>query len=244
MWLLDSDTPRYAEASDWRGLVIVFTKWLADSALDEMILLLHSRAPKYQGWVSRYVRTVMYGSTEEILDRLRAKAAGYTDPHAPADSSPNPPASGGRQVELENDDGQQKLPDLPEEDVLNQSGGEAPVDNGGQEEVPASPKEIQAVLVIGSAYRRVIARKKDVLKGIGATRARFWSLLRDRASSMEWSRHKGYIMLMQGPLVHVLVCLDCIKMFADHIKKDTKKQLQVGDHTRLEEIIERSDRSK
>ena len=243
MWLPNSDTPRYAEASDWRGLVMVFTKWLADSALDEMILLLDSRAPKFEGWVSRYVRTVTHGSIEEILDRLRAKAVGYTDPHAPVDSS-NPPASGGNQVELENDDGQQKPPVLPEEDVLNQSDGEAPIDNGGQGEVPASPEEIQAILVIGSAYRRVITRKKEILKGIGATRARFWSLLRYRASSMEWSRHKGYIMLMQGPLAHVLVCLDCIKMFADHIKKDTKKQLQVGDHTRLEELIERSDRSR
>jgi hypothetical protein len=244
MRLPDFDTLRYAEATDWWGLVMVFTKWLADSSLDEIILLLHSRAPKYQGWVSRYVRTVMYGSIEEIPDRLRAKAASYTDPHAPVDSSPNPPPPSGHQAELENDDGQQKLPVLPEEDVLNQSGGEAPVDNGGQEDVPASPEEIQAVLVIGSAYRRVITRKKEVLKGIGATRARFWSLLRDRASSMKWSRHRGYIMLMQGPLVHVLVCLDCIKMFADHIKKDTKKQLQVGDHMRLEELIERSDRSR
>ena len=205
---------------------------------------MHSRMPKYQGWVSRNVRTVMHRSIEEMLDRLRAKAASCANPHAPADSSPNPPASGGHQVELENDDGQQKLPILPEEDVLNQSDGEVPIDNGDQEEVPASPEEIQAVPVIGSAYRRVITREKEVLKGISATRARFWSLLRDRVSSMKWSTHKGYIISMQGPLVHVLVCLGCIRMFADHTKKDTKKQLQVGDHTRLEELIERSDRSR
>jgi hypothetical protein len=33
-------------------------------------------------------------------------------------------------------------------------------------------------------------------------------------------------------------------MFAEHINKDSKKQLQGSDHKRLEELIERSDRSR
>jgi hypothetical protein len=53
-----------------------------------------------------------------------------------------------------------------------------------------------------------------------------------------------YKLLMQGPLVHVLVCLDGIKMFADQVNRDSKKQLKGDDHKRLEELIERSDRSR
>ena len=178
----------------------------------------------------------MYDKIEEIPDRVRAKAAGRPDTRAPADPENHPTGP--------EDDGQQKHPDLPEEDVLNPSNGGAPVDNGNQEEAEASPEEIRAALTIEAAYHRVMARKKEVRKGVDAARARLWSLLCDRASSMEWSRRKQYKLLMQGPLVHVLVCLDGIKTFADQTNRDSKKQLQGDDHRRMEELIERSDRSR
>ena len=146
-----------------------------------MILLMHSKAPKYQGWVLRYVRTVTYDNIEEIPDLLRAK----------------------RVMEAENDDVRQKQLGLPEEDVLNSNDSETIIDNDDQDEVTASPEEIRAVLLIESAYYRFSERKREVLKGIDATRARIWSLLHSRASSMEWSTRSRYRLLMQGPLVHI-----------------------------------------
>ena len=235
---------RYAEAPDWRGLVLVFTRSLSDSTFDEMILLLHSKAPKYQRWVSRHVRPVMYENIEEIPGRLRAKIAGESDVRAEVDLSPSFPISDGPPIEPENDDGQQKQPALPEEDVLSPVGDKHPVGNSSHHEVSVSPEEIKAILVIETAYHRISTRRKEVLKGINATRARLWSLLHERASSMEWSRKTRYKLLMQGPLGHVLVCLDGVKMFADYINRDSKKQLRAGDHKRLEEFIERSDRSR
>ena len=244
-YLSDFGAPRYAEAPDWRGLINVFTKSLSDSTLDEMILLLHSKAQKFQGWVSRYVRTVVYGNITEITDRLRAKATGRADIRAPTLPPPGFPTPGGHTIEPENDeDDQQKHPDLPEEDVLNPSDGESPVDNNSQEEATMSPEETRAALTIEAAYHRVVARKKEVLKGVDATRAHFWSLLHGRASSMEWPKHKRYKLLMQGPLVHILVCLDAVKMFADQTSRDSKKQLQQDDHIRLEELIKKSDLSR
>ena len=209
-------------------------KSLSDSPLDEMILLLHSKAPKYQRLIPRYVRTVMYENIAEVPDRLRAATAVRAGVRAPVDLT-----RGGRPAEPENEDGQQKRPDLPEEDVLNPSEDEAPVDSGGQEEATPSPEEVRAALTIGAAYRRVMARKKADLK-----RVRLWSLLHDRASSMEWPKEKRYKLLMQGPLGHVLACLDDIKMFADQANRDLTKQLHETDHTMLEELIERSDTSR
>jgi len=238
------DARRYAEAPDWQGLVHVFTKSLSDSPFDEMILLLHSKTPRFQGWALQYVRTVKYDNLEEIPDRLRAKGTRRLDTRAPANPPPSLPTPEGHPTEPGNDDGQQKHPDLPEEGILNSSGGEAPVDNGGHEEVSASPEEIRAALKIEAAYYRIMIRKKETLTGIDATRARLWSLLHDRASSMEWQSHKQYKLLMQGPLVHVLVCLDGIKMFAEQVNKDSKEQLKGDDHKKLEELIEMSDRSR
>jgi hypothetical protein len=186
----------------------------------------------------------MYDDIEEIPDRLRAKASGRVDTRAPADLPPSHPTPETHPIEPKNDEGQQKHPDLPEEDVLIPSDGEPPMDNGGQEEVSASPEEIRAALTIEAAYHRVMTRKKEVREGADATRARLWSLLHDRVSSMEWSWPQKYKLLMQGPLVHVLVCLDGIKMFADQISRDSKKQLQGDDHRRIEELIEKSDRSR
>ena len=218
---------RYAEALDWRGLVNVFTKSLSDSTLDEMILLLHSKGPKFEGWVSRFVRTVKYENIKEIPDRL-AKATLRTDIRASADA----PLEPGNYDEQDH---------LPEEDILNSNDDGAPVDNGGQEEVPSSPEEIRAVRKIEAVYRRSMIRKKEA---INPTITRLWSLLYVRASSMEWQRHKLYKLLMQGPLVHVLVCLDGIKMFADRINRDSKERLKGDDHRKLEELIDRSDRSR
>ena len=240
-YLSGLDAPRYAEAPDWRGLESVLIKSLSDSTLDEMVLLLYSKAPKYQGWVSRHVRTVMYESVEEIPGHLRAKATGRSDIRTPADPPPGHPTPEGQPVEPENDDGQQRH---PEEDVLNASEGEVLIDNGGQEEASASSDEIQAALRIEAAYHRAITRKKEVLKGIDATRARLWSHLHRQASSMEWTDHRQYKLLMEGPLVHVLVCLDGIKMFADHISRVSKEKLRGDCRERLEEFIEMSDRSR
>ena len=125
-----------------------------------MVFLLHSRAPKFQGWVSRYVRTVVYENITEIADRLRAKATGRADIRAPA-LPPGFPTPGGRPIEPENDDDQQKHPDLPEQGVLNPSGGESPVDNDSQEEATVSPEETRAALTIEAAYHCVMARKKS-----------------------------------------------------------------------------------
>ena len=200
----------------------MFVKSLSDSPFDEMILLLCSEAPKYRGWVSRYVRTVTYDNIEEIPDRLRAKAMG-------------------RMMETENDDGRRKQ---PKEGVLSPGDSEIIVDNSDQVGIAASPEEIRAVLLIEAAYHRFSKRKREVLKGIDATRARIWSLLYNRASTMEWSTRRCYRLLMQGPLVHILVCLDGIKTFADYTNKGTKKQPKGANHKRSEELIERSDQSR
>ena len=239
------DTLRYAEAPDWRGLVNVFTNSLSDSPFDKMIHLLHSKAGRFRGRVPPHAQTVKYENIEEIPDRLRGKTGTRrTDTRAPANLPPSLQTPEGQSTKPGNDDGQQKDPEQPEEDVLNSSGGDAPVDNSGQEEVTVSPEEIQAALKILAVYHRFMARKNEALKGIDATRARLWSLLRDRASSMEWPSHKQYRLLMQGPLVHVLVCLDGIKMFADQVNRDSKEQLKGDDHRKLEELMDRSDRSR
>ena len=160
-----------------------------------------------------------------------------------ADSPPGLPTPGDPPVESVNNDGQEKPSDLPE-DILKSSDNEVPVDGSGQDEVSTSPEEVQAYLKIAAVYYRVLERRKEALKGIDATRARLWFLLHRRVSSMDWQTQKKYRLLMQGPLVHVLVCLDAVKLSADQINKESKEQLKGGDRKKFEELMDRSDRSR
>ena len=209
-----------------------------------MIQLLHSKAGKSRGLVPPCVRTVKYETIEEIPDRIRAKpGTRRIDTRAREDPPPSLPTPEGPPAESANSDGQQKLSDLPE-DIHNPSDGEAPVDNSGQEEVSTSPEEVRAYLKIAAMYHHVMERRKEALKGIDATRARIWSLLHRRASSIDWQTQKQYKLLMQGPLVHVLVCLDAVKLSADQVNKDSKEQLKGDDHRKFEELMDRSDRSR
>jgi hypothetical protein len=181
----------------------------------------------------------VYEKIEEIPDRIRANVIGRGDTCASVDSHPDFPTPEEYKIELENLEIQQTHPGLQES--LYPSADEHPVDNGGQEESHLSPEEVLAGRTIEAAYRRLMTRKKESLKGIDAIRARLWTLLRDQASSMEWpGNDRTYKLMMQGPLVHVLLCLDAIKMFADRANKATKKQLRLrDDHTRSEELMER-----
>lgn len=184
----------------------------------------------------------MYEKIEEIPDRIHTKVISRGGTCAPVNPLPDFPTSEEYKIESGNKEIQQRHPGLQES--LNPSDDEPPVDNGGQEESQLSPGEVLAARTIEAAYCRLMTRKKESLKGIDATRARLWSLLHDRASSMGWPGNIRYKLLMQGPLVHVLVCLDAIKMFADRENKATKKKLRGDDHTRLEELMERFDWSR
>ena len=133
---------RYAEEPDWQGLVHVFTKSLSDSPFNEMILLLRSKAPRFQRWAPQYVWTVKCENLKEIPDCLHVKSTCHPDTRALANSPPSLLTPEGHLTEPRNDDGQQKHPDSPKEGILNSSGSEAPVDNGGHEEVSTSPEEI------------------------------------------------------------------------------------------------------
>ena len=253
MWLcpssINSSNPvhRYTEARDWQGLEKVFMRSLSDSTLDEMVQLWHSKAGKHRGWVPPCVRSVKYETIEEIPGLVRAKpGTRRMDMRAREDLldlPPNLPTSEAPPVEAANNDGQERPSDLLE-DILNPSDSEAPVDSSGQEEVATSPEQVQACLKIAAMYHRFVKRKKEALKGIDATRARLWSLLHQRVSSMDWQTQKQYRLLMQGPLVHVLVCLDAIKLSADRINKESNEQLKGDDHTMFEELMDRSDRTR
>ena len=90
---------------------------------------------------------------------------------------------------------------------------------------------------IQAAYRRHLRRKSVVRRGIDATQAHYWYLLRRRSMEVKWSKGSRYYILFRVPLAYILVCLDVIKAFAESEKKEAKKRVMTEDNRELERLM-------
>ena len=234
-----------------------FTETLKDSSLDEMILLLHTAIPNLGGWRSRYIRPVSYNRLDEVHKLLSMAPSTLRTGATPAHPQRSHIETGtGVQPDGDHDEeGQQKCIDVPQENIAEGKEAEPVMSGGDHEEIDEArvnaAKMIQetyrrylerkrgdAAKKIQAAYRRRLTRKGIVRKGIEATQAHYWHLLRKRSTEMQWSKKSRYYLLFRVPLAYVLVCLDTIKAFIESEKKETKKRTMTEHHIKLEELME------
>ena len=115
-------------------------------------------------------------------------------------------------------------------------GKEAVASNGDHEEIDVA--QVNAAEVIQAAYRRHLKRINVVRTGIDENQARYWQLLRQRSTEMEWSKDSRYYLLFRVPLAYILVCLDAIKTFIESENKIVKKRLMTEDVRDLDDLME------
>jgi len=223
-----------------------------------MILLLHTTIPNPGGWRPGYVRPVFYGRLDEVHKLLSTAPSTLRTGATPAHPQRSHIETT-TEVQPDGDhdgEGQQKCIDVPQESIA--EGKEVEVVMSGEdreEEIDEArvnaAKTIQgtyrrylerkrgdAAKKIQAAYRRRLMRKSIVRKGIEATQAHYWHLLRKRSMEMEWSKKSRYYLLFRVPLAYILVCLDTIKAFVESEKKEAKKRTMTEHHTKLEELME------
>ena len=226
----------YTWVRDWSELAQVFRKSFTDSAMDELILLLHSKSPRPHGWRANFARLVVYDRLEDILSgvafRTSKQVVEPTLPH------PGQPMAVVVDKVHENHDGTHEQ-DIPLENVADDDHEQ---DSESQEDHEVQTPELQAkndaARRIQAACTRHLERKKAVPTGIHAIRARFWGQLQTRAAGMTWSHPSRYRLILQGPMVHVLVCLDLLGAAADSAKREVKERAKVAHHEELEELME------
>jgi len=228
----------YAWAQDWNGVVQAFRNSFTDSAMDELVLLLYSKSPRPYGWKSNFARPVIYDRLEDVISGIAFQAPNHLD--GPFMSQPGQfnttvadnqvDENHDREREQEDSHHENAMEDDNEQDLMEQEVHEV--------QTPELQAKIAAARKIQAACVRHLERKKAVPTGIQATRARFWNQLQTRAAGMAWSRPSRYKLILQGPLVHVLVCLDVIGAAADSEKRDVKKRSKVAHHEELEEVME------
>lgn len=98
-------------------------------------------------------------------------------------------------------------------------------------------KRVVAARKIQVAYRRRLGRRGIVRKGIDATQAHYWHLLRKKSREVKWPMGSQYYLLFRVPLAYILVCLNTIKAFVESEKKEAKKRLLTEDDKNLERLI-------
>jgi len=223
-----------------------------------MILLLHDSIPGPYGRPLNHIRTVSYGRLEEVPTLLLADPSTL---RAPAQHQRW--RVGGAVTEQPDSgyDGQEQGVNIPQERIAEENEAEEGTGSSGDHEPDTADKrKVEAAKAIQIAYRRHLGRKRAirdgaakkiqaaylrhlkrksiVRKGIDATQARYWHLLRKRSMEMEWTKESRYNLLFRVPLAYILVCLDVIGGFVESKKKESKKRMTTEDNRGLEELMD------
>jgi len=247
----------YVNAKRWEDLVLVFTGSLGETSLDEMTLLLHTTIPGPYGWRSKFVRPVSYTNLDEVPELLLSPAPSALRTGPTPSHQQQPPVEEAMVVQPNGDDDEQveqKHIDIPQEKIVDGEEAEAVMSDGDREEIDETKvnaaKTIQgayrrhlerkragAAKKIQAAYRHRLKRKSVIRKGIDATQAHYWNLLREKSTEMEWTKDSRYYLLFRIPLADILVCLDTIGAFAESEKKGTNKRMRTAGDKDLEELM-------
>lgn len=226
---------RYARAQGWNDLVQAFQNSFTDSAMDELILLLYSKGPRPHGWKSGFARPLVYDRLEDVTSGIALQTPKHLDgppiPH---------PSTAGTDNRVDDSHGREREQgDAPHVDATEDENEQDLVAQESHEvQTPELQAKFDAARKIQAACVRHLERKKAAPTGIHATRARSWSQLQARAAEMAWSSPSRYKFILQGPLVHVLVCLDALGAAAGSAKREVKKRSKAAHHEELEELME------
>jgi hypothetical protein len=206
--------------------------------MDELILLLYSKSPRPYGWESKFARPVIYDRLEDVISGIAFQTSKHLDGPPMFHPSQFNTVATDSQV-YGNHGGDREQEDVPHESAMEDDNEQDLIVQDSHEgPTPELQAKIDAARKIQAAGIRHLERKKAIPTGIHATRARFWSQLQARAAGMTWGSSSRYKLILQGPLVHILVCLDVIGAAADSAKRDVKKRSKTAHHRELEELME------
>ena len=215
-----------------------------------MILLLHESIPVPLGQRWNHVRPVVYSQLDEVPKLLLA------DPSVTRTVTHQQRSRVGTEPDGDYDE-QGRRTNMPQERITEENEAEEGPGSSGDHEQGIDKRLVKAAKTIQNAYRhhlerrrnnaakkiqaaylRYLKRKKIVRKGLDATQARYWQLLRKRSMEIEWAKDSRYNLLFRVPLAYILVSLDVAGGFVESKKKEAKKRLAAEGDRDLEEAMD------
>ncbi|PBL01521.1 hypothetical protein ARMGADRAFT_984178 [Armillaria gallica] len=217
-----------AASNSWDNIADVIRCSLQDDTMDEMVQLFHgSRAPtKIRTMLG--VRQIVYSDFADIRVQLGLTAPAWTQitsPHIEV-SEREEPDSDGEVEEVEH---------TQEAEAVEETVGE---DAAATDAIPTqemtvpepTEREIAAASLIQQVYKKVLRHRRGVAKrGTGGLHAQIYASCTKEVSRL--GDNPGlYLRLFLGPLPHILVCLETVRIDALNQKKKTKDRLKDCSH--------------
>ncbi|KAK0207963.1 hypothetical protein DFS33DRAFT_1379513 [Desarmillaria ectypa] len=217
---------RYIDSASysWDELAKTIRRSLQNDTMDEMIQLLHKSKAPVKGYTLLGVRQVVYDNLMDIrlvLDPTLSTSNQTSEPHVEAS------------IQM-GDDQAEEIEHLPQVEAVRE--GEDFIDavDDTVDVIPIqdmtrpepSEQEISAAIRIQRVYRRILSRRQGVAKsGIAGLHAQIYASCTKEVTRL--GDNPGlYLCLFLGPLPHMLVCLETVRVDSLNHKKKTKERLK------------------
>ncbi|KAG7450801.1 uncharacterized protein BT62DRAFT_928080 [Guyanagaster necrorhizus] len=225
--LLPSFYSRYIDAASysWDEFAKVIRRSLQYDTTDEMIQLFHKSKAPVKAHALLGVRQVVYDDLTDIQVLL--------DPTLLGSSQTSEPLI---EVSTQQEDGQveetehlphvETAPDESEDTIDATDGTVGVIPIQDMKRPDPSEQEITAATQIQRVYRRVLSRRRGVAKGGRAgLHAQLYASCTKEVSRLG-DTPGLYLRLFLGPLPHILVCLEIVRVDSLNHKKRTKERLK------------------
>ncbi|PBK59143.1 hypothetical protein ARMSODRAFT_1027641 [Armillaria solidipes] len=219
-----------AASNSWDNIADVIRCSLQDDAMDEMIQLFDRRRAPVKIRAVLGVRQIVYNDFEDIRAQLGLSAPTWTQvtsPHIEVSEREEP--NGNSDIQAE------EVDDTQEAEAVEETVGEdaIAVDAIPTQEMTApepTDKEIVSASLIQRVYKKVLRHRRGVAKrGTGGLHAQIYSSCTKEVSRL--GDNPGlYLRLFLGPLPHILVCLETVRIDALSQRKKTKDRLKDCSH--------------
>lgn len=189
-----------AARNSWDELAKAIRRSLQHDTMDEMIHLLHkSKVQATQRSASIGVRQVVYNNLADVQELLN-----------PAHNQFESQSSLDEEADRE-------------EDSVYEMGNVTPIQN-----ITATEREIAAASLFQRVYRKVLRHRQGVAKGgITGLRAQVYASCTEEVSRL--GDNPGiYLRLFLGPLPHILVCLEIVRVDTISHKMKAKDRLRMS----------------
>ncbi|KAH8101589.1 hypothetical protein BXZ70DRAFT_104267, partial [Cristinia sonorae] len=233
---------QFVQGVGWKDMVRALRRYESSQAtgLDEWVQLIDEKLVKVPLNQSNGIRVISFKDRADIPILLNGGTVGHK---LRAEAEPFVPRFALLAQTEDDDDGEEEEAAIDGEgETADLEVAASAVDAGRVERVEPTKEEIQAARVFQRVYRRRMRHRRFVAPASAEARARWFGGLLETSKSVQLERQ--YRLLMLGPLVHVLVCLEKVYLSINSMRKRAIRKLHTTAHRELEEVQEQADKAR
>ncbi|KAH9949530.1 hypothetical protein B0H21DRAFT_881892 [Amylocystis lapponica] len=243
---------KYVYANNWSDLSRIVSESVSGTSLDEIIELHEAGKPSHSQPSFPRARRIVYKSLNELLALLgsvdsplplsESQEIALVIPQATAHETNDLPSTSARYVEVIKEqvptDGEVDRSRDAADDFSNIEDITLVIAQPRKSSLDPTPEELKAVCIMQSACRKYLRRHalRVPMSARLSMRTRLYSECLKASDAIEWSQKSQYKFLFLGPVPHLLVSIECTRLYLHDAKTKAKKRAQKVKDSDLEEV--------